>query len=61
MSEEVTVRQESSASHTPAVARGGFWLDRITRAFGTTSVPFEMYFPDGTVRRFDLMTPIRRR
>src|SRR5690348_427535 len=57
MSEEVIVQPESSASHTPAVARGGFWLDRIARAFGTTSVPFEMYFPDGAVRRFGQGVP----
>jgi len=30
----------------------GFWLDRMARAFASTSVPFEMSFPDGTARRF---------
>ena len=52
MSEEASVQPESSASHTPTVTRGGLWLDRIARAFGQTSVPFDMYFPDGAVRRF---------
>jgi hypothetical protein len=57
MSEEVTVQPESSASHMPAVTRGGLWLDRIARAFGQTSMPFEMYFPDGAVRRFGQGVP----
>ena len=52
MSEEVTVRQRSSASHAPPVAPLGFWLDRIARAFARTNVPFEMSFPDGEARRF---------
>jgi hypothetical protein len=41
MLEEVTARQESSAFHIAAVG-GGFWPGRIARAFGTTSVPFEL-------------------
>ncbi len=50
MSEEVTVRPETRGSDAPAKA--GFWLDRIARAFADTSVPFEMSFPDGAIRRF---------
>ena len=46
MSEEVTV-QRQSAPGVPAEARSGFWLERLARAFAGTSVPFEMYFPDG--------------
>ena len=57
MSEEVTVRPENSACHTPAVISGRFWLDRIARVFGQTSVPFEMYFPDGAVRCFGQGVP----
>ena len=52
MSEEVTGQPAGSASHMSAVTRGELWLDRIARAFGQTSVPFEMYLPDGAVRRF---------
>lgn len=57
MSEEVTARQESGTSRLPTVRRGGFWLDRIARAFATTSVPFEMHFPDGAARRFGKGAP----
>ena len=57
MSEEVTIRQESSASRTPANMSAGFWLDRIARAFGKTGVPFKMYFPDGVARRFGQGAP----
>ena len=57
MSEEVTVRQRSSASHAPPVAPLGFWLDRIARAFARTNVPFEMSFPDGEARRFGQGVP----
>src|SRR5512135_3081232 len=55
MSEEVTVRPESGASRP--VAREGFWIGRITRAFATTDVPFEMSFPDGVTRRFGQGAP----
>jgi cyclopropane-fatty-acyl-phospholipid synthase len=57
MSEEVTVRQKSGVSHAPTVALAGFWLDRISRAFANTSVPFEMSFPDGSRRRFGQGAP----
>jgi len=57
MSEEVTIRQESSASRTPANMSAGFWLDRIARAFAKTDVPFEMSFPDGALRRFGQGAP----
>jgi cyclopropane-fatty-acyl-phospholipid synthase len=52
MSEEASVQSENSASDTQAITHGGLWLDRIARAFGQTSVPFDMYFPDGAARRF---------
>ena len=57
MSEEASVHQVSTSSHMSALTRGGFWLNRIARAFATTDVPFEMYFPDGTVRRFGQGAP----
>jgi len=57
MSDELSVQPESSASHMPAVTRGGLWLNRVARAFGTTSVPFEIHFPDGAVRRFGQGVP----
>jgi cyclopropane-fatty-acyl-phospholipid synthase len=57
MSEEVTVRQKSGVSHAPTVALAGFWLDRISRAFANTSVPFDMSFPDGSCRRFGQGAP----
>jgi cyclopropane-fatty-acyl-phospholipid synthase len=57
MSEKVTVRRERGASRTPAVTQGGFWLERIARAFAGTDVPFEMYFPDGGSRRFGQGAP----
>jgi cyclopropane-fatty-acyl-phospholipid synthase len=56
MSEEVSVQRQSSA-HAPTVASAGFWLDRISRAFAQTDVPFEMLFPDGAVRRFGQGAP----
>ena len=57
MSEQVTVRQQSSSSHAPPVEPLGFWLDRIARAFASTNVPFEMSFPDGAPRRFGQGAP----
>jgi cyclopropane-fatty-acyl-phospholipid synthase len=57
MSAELSVQPESSASHMPAVTRGGLWLNRVARAFGRTSVPFEIHFPDGAVRRFGQGVP----
>jgi len=57
MFEEVTVPQENRASHVLSVTRGGFWRDRMARAFGQTSVPFEMYFPDGAVGHFGQSVP----
>ena len=55
MSEEVTVRRQRGAS--PAATQAGFWLDRIARAFASTDVPFDMYFPDGGFRRFGQGAP----
>jgi hypothetical protein len=60
MSEEVSVQRQSGASHAPTVASTGFWLDRISRAFAQTDVPFEMLFPDGAVRRFGQGARFRR-
>ena len=56
MSEEVTVGQTGRVAEAP-VAKSGFWIDRIARAFDTTSVPFEMQFPDGAVRHFGQGVP----
>ncbi len=55
MSEEVTVRQ--ATPDTPAKAQGGFWVERIARAFAAMDVPFEMQFPDGAVKRFGRGVP----
>jgi cyclopropane-fatty-acyl-phospholipid synthase len=52
MSEEVAVRPETRSPDAPTETPAGFWLDRIARAFADTSVPFEMSFPDGAIRRF---------
>jgi len=57
MSEEVTIRHESSATDAPAETRAAFWLDRMARVFAQTSVPFEMSFPDGKARRFGQGAP----
>jgi cyclopropane-fatty-acyl-phospholipid synthase len=57
MSEEVTVRRQRGAPHTPTVPQAGFWLERIARAFARADVPFEMYFPDGGSRRFGQGAP----
>jgi cyclopropane-fatty-acyl-phospholipid synthase len=57
MSEEATVRQERGVSRSPAVPKAGFWLERVARAFSSTDVPFEMYFPDGGSRRFGQGAP----
>ena len=57
MSEEVTGRQGHSDSHIPAATQGGFWLNRIARAFDTTRTPFEIYFPGGEVRHFGQGAP----
>jgi len=57
MSEEVTGRQGHSDSHIPAATQGGFWLNRIARAFDTTRTPFEIHFPGGEVRHFGQGAP----
>jgi cyclopropane-fatty-acyl-phospholipid synthase len=60
MSEEVTGRPENTVSIAPVQEKSGFWLDRMARAFAGSSVPFEMYFPDGRARRFGQGSPTFR-
>ena len=57
MADQVTIRPVRGASQVPPAAPAGFWLERIARAFATTDVPFEMYFPNGASRCFGKGAP----
>ena len=57
MSDEAIVPQTSTSRYGAVKAPAEFWLDRIAGAFSRGDVPFEMYFPDGRVRRFGQGAP----
>jgi cyclopropane-fatty-acyl-phospholipid synthase len=50
VSEELSARQDRESSPTRAASRAELWLDRFSRAFARSNVPFEIHFPDGRAR-----------